>query len=101
MAQFDLYINSNLATKQRVPFLLDIQNDLLSELSTRLVIPLVTATPALTKLNPIVTVANQELIVSTIEMAAISVKLLKNKIDSLADKRQEILDAIDFLVVGF
>jgi len=29
MAQFDVYINSNPSTKEEIPYLLDIQNDIL------------------------------------------------------------------------
>ena len=40
MAQFRVYENSNRATKQRIPYLLDIQSDLLDDLQTTVVIPL-------------------------------------------------------------
>jgi toxin CcdB len=41
MAQFDVYENLNERTKNSIPFLLDIQNDVLKNLFTRVVIPLV------------------------------------------------------------
>ena len=41
MAQFDVYRNSSLDTRERIPYLLDIQHDLLSGLATRVVVPLV------------------------------------------------------------
>ena len=38
MAQFDVYTNPNLATKRAIPYLLDIQTDLLNSLTTRVVL---------------------------------------------------------------
>ena len=101
MAQFDLYTNDNPQTSQRVPYLLDIQNDLFDDFTTRLVIPIVRSKKPLSKLNPVITLNNEMLVISTQEMAAIPIKLLHNKVISLADHRQEILDSVDFLVVGF
>lgn len=44
MPQFSVYKNKNAATKARVPYLLDVQSNLLSELETRVVVPLNLAT---------------------------------------------------------
>ena len=38
MAQFDVYRNTNPATRTRIPYLLDIQSDLLESISTRVVV---------------------------------------------------------------
>ena len=43
MAQFDVYENSNPETRDIFPYLLDVQADILSDLPTRVVVPLVTA----------------------------------------------------------
>jgi len=40
MAQFDVYRNAHPATRARVPYLLDVQSDLLETLATRVVVPL-------------------------------------------------------------
>lgn len=40
MPQFAVHRNPNRATKAAVPFLLDVQSDLLEELDTRVVVPL-------------------------------------------------------------
>ena len=40
MAQFDVYRNPNPATRARIPYLLDVQSDLLEPLATRVVVPL-------------------------------------------------------------
>ncbi len=43
MTQFDVYENANDETAGTVPYLLDVQTDLLDSLSTRVVVPLVTS----------------------------------------------------------
>jgi len=40
MAQFTIYKNKDPHTRSALPFLLDIQSDLLSDLETRVVVPL-------------------------------------------------------------
>jgi toxin CcdB len=42
MAQFDVCRNPNPASARRIPYLLDVQSDLLSGLATRVVVPLAT-----------------------------------------------------------
>lgn len=41
MAQFDVHANPNPSTQEEIPYLLDIQSDLLESLATRVVVPLV------------------------------------------------------------
>lgn len=41
MAQFDVYENPNPDTQKTVPYLLDVQADLLADLATHVVVPLV------------------------------------------------------------
>lgn len=43
MAQFDVFENPNKATNQAIPYLLDVQADLLDSLSTRVVVPFLAA----------------------------------------------------------
>jgi toxin CcdB len=45
MAQFTVHQNKNPHTRSSIPFLLDIQNDLLRDLETRVVVPLRPARP--------------------------------------------------------
>lgn len=40
MAQFDVYRNPNPATRARIPYLVDVQSELLDSLATRVVVPL-------------------------------------------------------------
>ena len=41
MAQFDVHRNSDAATREHSPYILDVQSNLLSHLATRVVVPLV------------------------------------------------------------
>ncbi len=101
MAQFDVYENLNEKSKQNIPYLLDIQNDILKDLTTRVVIPLIITNKAINFLNPKFTINQIDVILSTTELASIPMEILGNKVCSLKDKREEIIGAVDFLVTGF
>ena len=101
MAQFDVYRNSDAQTKDRVPYLLDIQNDLFDELDTRLVVPLVANSRILQGLNFEIMIRNQSYVISTQELRAIPLSKLQEKVFSLEDKSKDILAGIQFLLMGF
>ena len=101
MAQFDVYENINEKTNKQIPFLLDIQNDILKNLSSRVVIPLVISKEAINFLNPHFIINEIDVILSTAELASIPMEILGGKICSLKDRREEIIGAVDFLVMGF
>jgi toxin CcdB len=104
MAQFDVYKNSNEATNQAIPYLLDVQADLLDTLATRVVVPLVAASAMgkdIKHLNPQFTVGHATVFMSTAELAGVLVRSLGEKVSSLRDQRHEIIAALDFLFTGF
>lgn len=104
MPQFDVFENPNEETNQAVPFLLDVQADLLDALSTRVVVPLVAASAmdkAIKYLNPRFTIRNAIVFMSTAELAGISVRSMGERVSSLKDQRHEIIAALDFLFTGF
>ncbi len=101
MAQFDVYANTNPDTSERVPYLLDVQADILSSLDTRVVVPLVLQMKSAKHLNPTFEVENKKVVMSTAQIVGVPIFVLKNKIGSLKDKRAEILAALDFLITGF
>ena len=103
MARFEVRTNLNRATRARVPFLLELQADMLSALDTRLVVPLVPAAefgPAATRLNPGFRIGKRSLVMDTALMAGVPKKLLGERVALLADRSVEILGAVDFLVSG-
>jgi toxin CcdB len=103
MARFDVRANLNRATRPRVPYLLELQADMLSALDTCLVAPLVPAAefgPAATRLNPVLRIGNRKFVMDTPLMAGVPRKLLGERVVSLADRSVEIVGAVDFLVSG-
>lgn len=98
MAQFEVYRNPG-----GDGFLLDIQADLLDELSTRVVVPLIPvakfAKPA-KRLNPVFVIGRQRCAMATQYMAAIPARELKESTGTLATRREEIVGAVDMLLSG-
>jgi len=101
MAQFDVYENINPRTKEDIPFLLDIQNDILKDLSTRVVVPLVLNMQPANILNPEFKIDGLSVTMSTAELAGISISNLGLTICSVEEKRDEIISAVDFMLTGF
>lgn len=103
MAQFDVYRNPNIDTHPSVPYLLDIQSELLESLSTRIVIPMVLVSEAgrtLKELNPGVKIESLDVVLSIPELAGLPVQFLGEKVTNLKHLRSEIISAIDFLITG-
>jgi len=104
MAQFDVYRNASPATRARVPYLLDVQSDLLEVLATRVVVPLckpevLRGKPA-ERLNPVFEVEGRKMILLTPELAGVSRKALGERIANLANRRDAIIAALDLVITG-
>ena len=105
MAQFSVYRNKSPRTKAAFPFLVDVQSDLLEPLSTRVVVPL-TKVPALTKkpvshLTPEISFNAERYVLLTPQLAGINRSELGPIAGTLAEERQAILAALNFLLTGF
>jgi toxin CcdB len=105
MAQFCVYTNTNVSTKERYPFLLDIQNQLLDSLETRLVIPLIQLskyeTQPIKELMPVILINNKKYVLLTPLQSGIHKKNLGTFVIDISSKRQEVISALDFLLTGF
>lgn len=101
MAQFDVYKNENELTNEKVPYLLDIQNDILDSINTRVVIPLVKDKNDFKGLTKEFVIENQKVYLTTSQMGAVHKNELKNKVTSLTNQKEEIKNTIDFLIYGF
>lgn len=104
MPQFTVYHNKNPETLSTVPFLLDIQNDLLRDLDTRVVVPLSPA-PAmkgrtLKPLMPILEIEGERYVMLTPQMAGIPKSELGAPVTQVDQYRYEIITAVDFLLTG-
>src|ERR1700747_1088139 len=104
MSQFTVHENKNPATRSFVPFLLDIQTDLLSDLETRVVVPLrpvlALKGQTLKRLTPVFDVEGESFVMLPPELACIPRRELGSPIAQLKHRRAEILAALDFLVTG-
>lgn len=101
MAQFDVYENKNEMTKDNFPYIIDIQNNILKSLSSRVVIPMRKSNKTINILNPKFNINGTEVILSTQEISTIPIENLGDKVCSLKDEREEIINSIDFLITGF
>ena len=101
MAQFDVYKNENELTNQKVPYLLDVQNDILDSINTRVVIPLVKDKNDFKGLTKEFVIKNQKVYLITSQMGAVHKNELKTKITTLINQKEEIKNSIDFLIYGF
>jgi len=101
MAQFDVYKNPNKMLAEEFPYLLDIQNDLHSSLSSRLVVPLARGMKPVKHLAPLFEIEGINVVMSTMDMTSVSVDVFGVFVVNIEKHRTEIVDALDFLVNGF
>jgi len=85
---------------------LDVQADLLSELNTRMVIPLVALVGAerevLPRLKPVIAVDGRDYVMVTTDMAAVPMSALGRRVTNVEEPyRDIIMGALDFLFQGF
>jgi toxin CcdB len=104
MGQFSLFENNNPETKATYPYFVDVQNDLLDSLNSRLVIPLVSTKTvkdrSIAKLCPVAVINDKSYALMTQQMTSVPFSALKVPAGSLGHMRGEIIAAIDFLITG-
>jgi CcdB protein. len=104
MSQYHIYENLNPNSKQAYPYLIDVQTTLLTDLETRIVIPVALKSKfgkgIIKNLNPIITINKKEYVIITQQIAGIPSKQLGSSVYDCLALRQEILSAIDFLITG-
>ena len=99
MARFDVYRIQGVSG-----YFLDVQADFLSHLDTRVVIPLLSTKDVLSparRLNPCFHIGDEDVVMMTEFMAAVQKSALRNITGNLANHRDEIVTAVDFLMQGF
>jgi toxin CcdB len=101
MAQFDVFRHTK---SKRYPYLLDLQADLLRDLATRIVAPLMPLARLRGKpigtLNPVIAVDGEPHIIVFQELAAFPANELRDAVASLRARRGELIAAIDLLFTG-
>jgi toxin CcdB len=101
--QFDVVANPDAEDAQYRPYLVILQSDLVSDLRSTVVAPLIARSRIVgaRQLNPLVIVDGAEYWIAIYELFAIERHLLGAKVASVDDRRDPIIAAIDFLFVGF
>jgi toxin CcdB len=100
MARFDIYPHPDTAMREVTPFLLDVQNNFIDHLQSRVVIPLRTAAafgPTMRDLNPMFTISGQSVVLDTAALAAFPAGGLRKSIANLSVQSQDITAALDTL----
>ena len=100
MARFDVYPHPDTAMQAVTPFLLDVQNNFIDQLQSRVVIPMRLATafgPTMRDLNPLFTISGQSVVLDTAALAAFPASGLKKSVINLSMQSQNILAALDTL----
>jgi len=104
MPQFDVYLNPSRSTKKAYPYLVDIQSEIVSEIATRIVLPLARRSELkeqeMKKLTPVVSYDNEKLLIMTPQISAVPAKILMKPLGSLAHFRDEIIASLDFAISG-
>ncbi|CAD5371925.1 Plasmid maintenance protein CcdB [Rubrivivax sp. A210] len=100
MARFDVYANPDSAEHGHTPYFLDVQNDYIAHLSTRVVIPLrreAAFGPRPRNLNPLLHFADNAVVLDTAALGAVPVSELRRVIGDLRGERALIQEALDTL----
>ena len=103
MSQFAVYANADTASKKSIPYLLDVQSDLIETVGSRVVVPLVTPERAggvIEQLMPRMLVGGKPLVMDTAQIMGIPRHMLGKHVADLSHERHAIFAAIDMLTHG-
>lgn len=98
MARYDVH-----RTRLEIGLLLDVQNDLIEDFRTRVVVPLLpeqSAPPRIGRLHPVFEISGNRYVMATHLLSAVSVHELGAKEDNLLRHHDDIIRALDLLFQG-
>jgi len=105
MAQWDVYPNPSVRSRDDIPYLVDLQSNLLDALPSRLVAPLARTRLAPEgvprALCPVFNIGGVSVVLLPHEAGPIEARLLKRPADSLLAHAHDVVAALDALVSGF
>lgn len=104
MARFDVYANPDVIERKHTPYFLDVQNDFIDIMGSRVLIPLRREKafgPRVRNLNPVVTVAGDKLVLDAAALGAVPSSELRRPLAHLLGERAAVQDALDTLFGGF
>ncbi len=103
MKQYDLYENTDEDTKDGYPYFFDVQTELLRDLDSRVVIPIVPVQEAKAypkNLCPVVEIRNAKFALLTHQITTVPSSFLEYKEGTLSLNRDDIISGLDFLLTG-
>jgi toxin CcdB len=101
MARLDVYPAPG---RDAVGYVVDVQSDTLTDLATRVVVPLLpeaTARVPIGRLNPVFEINGERCVLIVQAIATVPRQVLRGAVASLKDQRDPVLTVIDFLLPGF
>ncbi len=100
MARFDVFANPDASERKQTPYFIDVQNDFIDGLTTRVLIPLrkESAFGARARnLNPVLLVANDSVVLDTAAIGAAPLNLLRKPVANVRESRALVQEALDTL----
>lgn len=100
MGRFDVYANPEPGERRHTPYLLDVQNDYIAGLETRVVIPLrreLAFGPRARGLHPLVQFAGENLVLDTAAIGAVPTAELRKLAGRVPEARADVQEALDTL----
>ncbi len=100
MPRFDVYANPTVGERKHTPYFLDVQNDYIDHLDTRVVIPLRRESafgPRARDLHPLLDVSGEAVVLDTAAIGAVPRSELRKQVTQLPDARESVQAALDTL----
>lgn len=103
MSQFAVYANADTASRKQIPYLLDVQSDLLETAGSRVVVPLLApgrVGGVIERLMPRLLIGDKHMVMDTTQIMGIPLRMLGKQVADVSHQRHAILVAIDMLTHG-
>lgn len=100
MARFDVYAHPDAGLRKKTPYLLDVQNNYIDRIATRVLVPMRPAKQfiqRMSELNPVFKISGEDVVLDTAALAAFPATELKNPVTSLGSQSGAIVAALDAL----
>ena len=104
MARFDVFAHPDATLRMRTPYLLDVQNNHISRIATRVVLPMRLANDfeqRVGELNPLFEINGIEVVLDTAALAAFPAAELKKTVATLQGRSEMITGALDVLLGAY
>ena len=100
MARLDVYANPVASERRHTPYFVEVQNDYIAGLNTRVVVPLrreAVFGPRARDLHPLLQVGEDAVVLDTAAIAAVPLSALRKQVGNLRGSLAEIQTALDAL----